>query len=206
MLAGGRMAAEAELHDAELQRRLAGNTQLLQAIIGIRLRSVADPESRRHLTWLSDIVAALGMLNRRLTRDGEVDFAAYLQDAAEFWRRSCEGRRIRIEVRGAVSTMPDTHVTPLAIILHELISNALRHAFPGDSSGVVAVAVSQAMDGVSMVVRDTGAGASDFKPREGLGLIEGLAAHLGGSAAFETSAGGGFVARIRLPLRPVRRH
>ena len=200
------MTAEAEFHEAELQRRMASNTQLLQAIIGIRLRNVADPESRRHLTWLSDIVAALGLLNRRLKRDGEVDFAAYLQDAAAFWRRSCEGRSIRIEVRGAVSTMPDTHVTPLAIILHELMSNALRHAFPDDSGGVVAVAVSQASDGVSVVVRDTGVGSDASRRGEGLGLIEGLAEHLGGSVVFETAPGAGFAARVRLPLAAHSRH
>jgi two-component sensor histidine kinase len=200
------MTAEADFHEAELQRRMAGNTQLLQAIIGIRLRSVADPESRRHLTWLSDIVAALGLLNRRSTRDGDVDFGAYLQDAAAFWRRGCDGRPIRIEVRGAVSIMPDSHVTPLAIILHELMSNALRHAFPGDAGGVVAVAVSQASDGVSLVVRDTGVGCDISRLGEGLGLIEGLADHLGGSVAFETAPDAGFAARVRLPLIPRSRH
>lgn len=200
------MTAEAEFHEAELQRRMAGNTQLLQAIIGIRLRSVVDPESRRHLTWLSDIIAALGLLNRRLTKDGDVDFAAYMQDAAAFWRRGGEGRPIRIEVRGAVSTMPDSHVTPLAIILHELMSNALRHAFPGDRGGVIAVAVSQASDGVSLVVRDTGVGADALHRGEGLGLIEGLAEHLGGSVVFETAPDAGFAARVRLHLISRSRH
>lgn len=200
------MTAEAELHEAELQRRMAGNTQLLQAIIGIRLRSVSDPESRRHLAWLSDIVAALGLLNRRLTRNGDVDFSAYLEDAAAFWRRGCEGRPIRIEVRGAVSTLPDSHVTPLAIILHELMSNALRHAFPGDQGGAIAVAVSQASDGVSLVVRDTGLGTSAVGRGEGLGLIEGMVDHLGGSVVFESALNAGFAARVRLPLTPRGRH
>lgn len=200
------MTAEADFHEAELQRRMAGNTQLLQAIIGIRLRSVADPESRRHLTWLSDIVAALGLLNRRLSRDGEVDFAAYLQDAAAFWRRSCDGRPIRIEVRGAVSTMTDGHVTPLAIILHELMSNALRHAFPGDRGGAIAVAVSQASYDVSLVVRDTGVGSDGARRGEGLGLVEGLVDHLGGSVAFESAPEAGFAARVRLPLTPRSQH
>ncbi len=204
--AGGRMTADAEIRIADLERRLSGSYQLLQALVGIRLRSVQDPESQRHLTWLSDVVAAIGLVHRRMAATGPTDFASYLDDAVGFWRRACEDRPIRIDVRASSMALPETHAVPLAIILHELMSNAVRHAFPHEERGSIAVAYSRASDGVSLVVRDSGVGAVRIRNGDGLALVEGLVAHLGGSITIETLPGAGVGVRIRLPIRSDRPH
>jgi two-component sensor histidine kinase len=193
------MAAVEERIDA-LQERLLGGYQLLQTLVGIRLRAVSDPESRRHLTWLSDIAAALELLSRRITAEGPVDFAGYLEDVAGFWTRACEGRPVRLDVRGQSALLPDTHMLPMAIITHELIANACRHAFPDGRRGSIAVAFSRAVGGVSLVVRDSGVGAAGIEPGEGLALVEGLVDHLGGTMSIETAPSAGVGVRIRLPL------
>lgn len=200
------MTADAEQRIAELERRVLGGYQLLQALVGIRLRSVQDPESRRHLTWLSDVVAAMGLINRRIVESGSVDFAAYLEDAAGFWRRNCEGRGVRIDLRAGSGDLPESHAVPLAIIVHELMSNAVRHAFPGDRRGSIAIACSRASDGISLVVRDSGIGSDDLIKGDGLALVEGLVAHLGGAMVIETAADAGVGVRVRLPIRPDTTH
>lgn len=194
------MAAAAEDRIVELQRRLLGGYRLLQTLVGIRLRTVSDPESVRHLTWLSDVTAALELLSRRMTAEGPLDFAGYLQDVAAFWTRACEGRPVRLDVRGQATLLPDSHLLPMAIITHELISNACRHAFPDDRRGSIAVAFSRAVGGVSLVVRDSGVGAETIQPGEGLSLVQGLVEHLGGSMSIETAPDAGVGVRIRLPL------
>ncbi|KQY96672.1 sensor histidine kinase [Brevundimonas sp. Root1423] len=200
------MAATAENRLVELQRRLLGGYQLLQTIVGIRLRSVVDPESVRHLAWLSDVTAAMELISRRMTAEGPLDFAGYLDDVATFWSRACEGRPVRIDVRGQAALLPDSHLLPLAIITHELISNACRHAFPGERRGSIAVAFSRAVGGVSLVVRDSGVGAEVLIPGEGLSLVQGLVEHLGGSMNIETAPEAGVGVRIRLPLEAAAGH
>lgn len=200
------MATAAEDQIVELQRRLLGGYQLLQTLVGIRLRSVADPESVRHLTWLSDVTAAMELISRRMTASGPLDFAGYLDEVAAFWSRACEGRHVRLEVRGQAALLPDSHLLPLAIITHELISNACRHAFPDDRRGSIAVAFSRAVGGVSLVVRDSGVGAETLTPGEGLALVRGLVEHLGGSMTIETAPGAGVGVRIRLPLETFPTH
>jgi two-component sensor histidine kinase len=200
------MAAAAEDRIVELQRRLLGGYQLLQTLVGIRLRSVSDPQSVRHLTWLSDITAAMELISRRMTADGPLDFAGYLDDVGAFWTRACEGRPVRIEVRGQTTLMPDSHLLPMAIITHELIANACRHAFPDNRRGSIAVAFSRAVGGVSLVVRDSGIGADAIDPGEGLSLVQGLVDHLGGSMTIETAPDAGVGVRIRLPLEAVQTH
>ena len=190
----------------ELQRRLLGGYQLLQTLVGIRLRSVTDPESVRHLTWLSDVTAAMELISRRMTVSGPLDFGGYLEDVAAFWTRASEGRPVRLEVRGQSALLPDSHLLPLAIITHELISNACRHAFPDERRGSIAVAFSRAVGGVSLVVRDSGVGAEPLEPGEGLALVKGLVEHLGGSMTIETAPDGGVGVRIRLPLEALQGH
>lgn len=202
------MAATAGSEAANARERLKGGYQLLQTLVAIRLRSVTDPESVRHLTWLSDIIAALSLLNRRMADGAAVDFGGYLEDAAAFWRRNCEGRPIRLQVRGTVEALPDSHALPMAIILHELVGNAVRHAFPGDIGGSIAVAFSRAADGISLVVRDSGVGLdqSTLRQGEGLALVEGLVQHLGGAMSVEAAPGSGVGVRIRLPLGGAATH
>lgn len=200
------MTAEAEFRIAQLQQRVLDGYKLLQALVGIRLRTVTDPESRRHLTWLSDVTAAMGLLNRRTTDAGPIDFSAYLQDAAEFWSRSTDVRGIRIDVRASSATVPESHALPMAIIVHELVSNAVRHAFPYEMRGSVAIACSQSSDGVSLVVRDSGVGAAEIIHGDGLALVSGLVEHLHGFMSVETAPGAGVGVRIRLPLGAEQRH
>lgn len=200
------MSANVELRVSELQHRMRGGYQLLQALVGIRLRSVTDPESRRHLGWLSDVVAAMGLLNERLQPGGAVDFSAYLTDAIGFWRRACDGRPISFELRAADRALPESHALPLAIIAHELIGNAVRHGFPDDASGTVLVHYADTTDGVSLLIRDSGVGAAALEIGEGLALVAGLADHLGGSMQIEAALGAGVGIRVRLPLDPSPAH
>jgi two-component sensor histidine kinase len=200
------MATAAEDRIVELQRRVLGGYQLLQTLVGIRLRAVTDPESIRHLTWLSDVTAAMELISRRMAADGPLDFVGYLEDVAAFWSRACEGRPVRVDVRGQTALLPDSHLLPLAIITHELISNACRHAFPDDRRGSIAVAFSRAVGGVSLVVRDSGVGAEAIEPGEGLALVRGLVEHLGGSMSIETAPNAGVGVRIRLPLEASLAH
>jgi two-component sensor histidine kinase len=200
------MAAAAGEGIVELQRQLLGGYQLLQTLIGIRLRTVTDPASVRHLTWLSDVTAAVELISRRVTVEGPLDFAGYLEDVAAFWARACEGRPVRLDVRGQSALLPDSHLLPLAIITHELIANACRHAFPDGRRGSIAVAFSRAVGGVSLVVRDSGIGAETLEPGEGLALVRGLVEHLGGSMSIETAPEGGVGVRIRLPLESQQAH
>lgn len=171
--------------------------RFLQTLVSIRLRTVEDPESRRHLGWISDMAAAVGLMSERHAQGDPFD--AYVEEALSFWRRGLEARGVRLEVRGRVGDLPESQRLPLAVILHELLTNVTRHAFPEGQGGAVAVAFSATRAGLNMVVRDTGAGASAPAKGDGLSLIEGLVFAYDGSLAVETTPGAGFAVRIGLP-------
>ena len=190
----------------ELKHRLANSFQLLQAVIRIRLRSAADPESRRHLSWLLDVVTALGMLQQRIGLTGPTDFGAYLIEAASYWRRVCDGRPIGISLEVTGVQVSETQAATLALIAHELISNAIEHAFPSGRAGSIILSFSQRADGMrELVVRDDGQGLGPGGDNcQGLELVRGLAAHLGGSVTVADE--NGVTVRVRIPLEEGPRH
>ncbi|HEV7227952.1 ATP-binding protein [Brevundimonas sp.] len=171
--------------------------RFLQTLVAIRLTTVDDPECRRHLAWISDMAAAIGLMTERQAQGDPFD--VYVEEALTFWRRGLEARGVRLEVRGRVGDLPETQRLPLAVILHELLTNAARHAFVDGGGGAVAVAFSATRSGLSLVVRDAGQGAAEPRKGDGLALIEGLVTQLGGSMTVETSPGAGFGVRIGLP-------
>lgn len=184
----------------ELRHRLANSFQLLQAVIRVRLRSASDPESRRHLAWLLDVVAALGMLQQRIGVSGPTNFGAYLIEAIAYWRRVCDGRAIDLVVEAGASWVSETEASILALATHELISNCVEHAFPGGRPGTIQLSFVELQDGsCELTVMDNGVGAveSDREDRQGLKLVSGLAAHVRGVVAVEV--GEGTTVRVRLP-------
>jgi two-component sensor histidine kinase len=184
----------------ELRHRLLGNFQLLQALISIRLRDVDDPESRRHLNWLNDVVASLALLNRRLAATGLADFPAYLIECVGFWRRVCTGREIGFSLEATQVATSETLSSSLALIVHELIANAVEHAFPDGRGGRIAVTLSTDKGFLTLSVSDNGSArvVQDVEGAQGLKLARGLAEHLGGS--FELRADRGMTVTVRVPL------
>jgi two-component sensor histidine kinase len=189
---------------AELRHRLANSFQLLQAVIQIRLRSADDPESRRHLSWLLDVVTALAMLQQRIGLAGPTDFGAYLIEAATYWRRICEGGSIGIVLDVETVQVSETEASTLALIAHELICNAIEHAFPDGGPGSIQVRLTERRDGLrELTIQDNGCGLPDAdatEGRQGLSLVRGLAAHLGGRIDLEE--GEGLTVRVSIPRDP----
>jgi two-component sensor histidine kinase len=188
---------------AELKHRLANSFQLMQAVIQIRLRSADDPESRHHLSWLLDVVTALGMLQQRMALSGPTDFGAYLIEAATYWRRICEGGSIGIVLDVERVQVNEAEASTLALIAHELICNAIEHAFHHGGPGSIIVRLSERHDGArELSVSDNGCGLGEGGEgdRQGLGLVRGLAAHLNGGVDVEEN--GGLTVRVSVPRDP----
>lgn len=159
--------------------RLVSVLRLLNALIGIRLRSVSDPESRRHLIWLNDIISAVGLLSQRLASGRLTDFSTYLVSAVDFWRRAHPGRGITLETPAEPVALSDLRAACLAIVAHELIGAAAARPPRAGGSGEVSVQLKSGSEGVRLTIEDdggeSGAGA------EALEMVRGVAEHLGGS-------------------------
>jgi two-component sensor histidine kinase len=195
--------SESDLRLAELRHRLANSFQLVSSLVRIRLNRVSDPEARRQLAWVLDVVTALSLLQRRLAENRDNAFSSYLAEVASVWQRMSEDRGVKLKVEAeCIEVKPDA-VSSLALIVHELVTNAVQHAFPDGMAGSVHISLRRAADEgwAELTVTDNGKGLPVGDPRPGslgLELVERLSRQLGGE--FEIAGYSGTTARVRFPL------
>jgi two-component sensor histidine kinase len=186
---------------AETRHKIANIFQLLSTLTRMRLQRADDADSRRHLTWMLEMVSAMGALQHRLHSPGAEDFANYLDDMAVHWRRRCEGRPIVIEVSTQPLRVSENHASALALIVNELVLNAIGHGFPNDRPGVVRIGLERFGERAVLSVSDDGQGydpAATETGRLGLWLVNGLSAQVRGKLAVATE--NGVRARLEFPV------
>ena len=193
-------SAEEELA-SHARHRMANLFQLLTTLTRMRIQRTKDTESRRQLTWLLEAMGALSVLQRRLwSKDGE-DFSRFLTEMDAVWRRRCAGRPIEIAVEADVVLTPEHIASALALIVQELVTNAIDHGFAGGRSGRIQVRL-EALGGgrACLTVVDDGLGydpAAVGGETLGLWLVKGLTAQLRG--VLTTTTTGGVTARLEFP-------
>jgi two-component sensor histidine kinase len=177
---------------AETRHKIANIFQLLSTLTRMRLQRAQDEEARRSLAWMLEMIAGLGALQHRLHSPGGDDFAAYLDDMAPQWRRRCADRPIQIVLAAQALSVSENHASALALIVNELVLNAITHAFPDGRAGVIRIELEHAGGQAALSVIDDGQGydPKDIDPgRLGLWLVNGLASQVRGTLGTQSKDG-----------------
>jgi two-component sensor histidine kinase len=130
-------------------------------------------------------VRAFGLAHEALARGrgaGSIDLGSYLGEVTEGLRELARDRSITVEVRAEPVTVAAGRAASLGLLVNELVTNALKHGFPGDRAGRVTVEVRRLEgDRAEVAVTDDGVGLPEgvWPPKGtaslGLPLIAGLA-------------------------------
>jgi two-component sensor histidine kinase len=169
---------------SEMRHRMANTFQLMSALARMRGQKAGDAETRRQLVWMADAIGALGALERHRTPQG-VDFTAYLTEMTPIWRRRQAGQSAEVRLAAQPVFAPDQAASTLALIIQELVGNALAHGYPDGRAGEVDVRLSNLPDRRwELVVADDGCGfdpgGSAARERFGLWFVRSLAAQVRG--------------------------
>jgi two-component sensor histidine kinase len=186
----------------ETRHKIANIFQLLSTLTRMRLQRAREPDGRRDLEWMLEMVQVLGVVQHRLHSPGGDDFANYLEDLSVQWRRGCAGRPIAIELRTQPVRVIESQASALALVASELVLNAIAHAFPDGRAGAITVELERlGAARAALTVSDDGQGyepESVDKGRLGLWLVAGLAAQVRG--ALSTTSQGGVQCRLEFPV------
>lgn len=181
-----------DVRAAEMRHRAANTFQLISALARMRGQRTAEPEARRQLVWMADAIGALGALERHRRGDG-VDFQAYLLEMTPVWRVRQAAGHTEVVVEAEPVIVPDQAASTLALIIHELVANALAHSYPEGGGGRVEVRLSKVGERYELVVRDHGRGFDPASPggreRFGLWFVRSLAAQVRGELKLDTRGG-----------------
>jgi PAS domain S-box-containing protein len=197
---------EKEVLLKEIHHRVKNNLQIVSSLLNLQSQTVKDRSSLEVLRESQNRIRSMALIHEKLYRSKDlarVDFSEYVHDLSTFLFRSYQADSsavsLRVNAARDVQLGIDTAI-PCGLIVNELVSNALKHAFPGGRAGEVWVELARTGGNMlTLVVRDNGVGfpaSEDYRHTQSLGLqlVNTLVDQLEGS--LELDPGGGTTFKI----------
>jgi PAS domain S-box-containing protein len=152
---------EKDMQLRELQHRVKNNLQMITALIRVEAKGVSDRSLGEGFDRLAGRVEALGLLYRSLSDSGDddaVDLGIYLSEIASAVMRAHALEGVRLDMQ--VDTWPVSIdvAMPAGLVVNELMTNALKHAFVGRDAGTITLQCTNLPSGCRVVVADDGVG------------------------------------------------
>lgn len=192
----------------EIHHRVKNNLQTVASLLRIQSRRTHSDVAKDALGQAMRRVAAIAVVHDTLSEglsqsvDFDVVFERVLMLVAEV--ASSGSQVVRPRSEGSFGILPSEYATPLALVLTELVTNAVEHGLAGKKDGEVVITALRTSDTLSVTVRDNGGGLPEGKVGEGLGtqivrtLVQG---ELGGSIDWHTLEDEGTEVTIDVPLQ-----
>jgi two-component sensor histidine kinase len=186
----------------ELQHRVKNSFMMISSLISLSESECSTDEAKKALDAIGDRVFAISEMYDMLYSSGstdEVDLDSYLARILGLLNRDP-----RISVRtdfSAGKVVTGTAVT-IGLIVTELMTNAIKHAFPDGRAGAVTISVSRDSEGLKLVFIDDGIGIQKHEVETvshslGLTILRSLVSQLEGE--YSITSQGGTSWRIRIP-------
>ncbi|WP_309085593.1 MEDS domain-containing protein [Chelativorans sp.] len=191
----------------EVHHRVKNNLQIVAHLLSMRSRDASE-EARRALAETVHRVHAISAVHEALYENTEAAGVPLLDRLQVISRRMVESYeaqdRVSVAVSGDELHLPLSTSIPAALIATELISNALKHAFPEGRSGRVDIAVSTLSDATfQLEVSDDGIGwkTGESRRASGLTIARALVKQIDGRLDIEARDSGGTRGILTAPVQ-----
>ncbi len=201
------LLSEKEVLLKEVHHRVKNNLQIILSLISLQSDNLTDEKTLWVLSDVGARIRSIALVHEMLYRSNnlaQLDFAVYAADLLQYlWRAgSANDRKVSLNLSLAPLLLPIDLAVNCGLILNELATNALKHAFPDNSVGDVTVVMEHdsTTGDVCLTVSDNGIGLPvDFDWRQssslGLNIVKMLAGQI--RASVQTGPGPGTEFRIK---------
>ena len=191
---------EKEVLLKEIHHRVKNNLQIISSLLSLQAKKVEDSQALEIFQESQDRIRSMALIHEKLYQAPDlarIDFGEYIHNLSAHLSQaySASTRAIALQVQADdISLAVDTAV-PCGLMLNELISNALKHAFPDDGPGQVRIELGTDDEHQCMLkVSDNGVGMPpdlDLNTTGSLGLqlVNALVSQLGGTIELDNDNG-----------------
>jgi PAS domain S-box-containing protein len=195
----------------EVHHRVKNNLQLISSLLRLQAREIRDPALLEVFEESRARIQAMALVHERLYRAGgldALDYEGFLKQLVGAIGR-IYGRShvtVKCEMRASTKGMGAHIAVPMGLMVNELVSNSLKHGFPGGRTGQIVVRFDGSPEsGFELHVRDDGVGlpssfSIDLTKSMGLRLVDMLVRQLHGQMEIQRSDGTGTGFTIRFGL------
>ncbi len=191
----------------EVHHRVKNNLQIIISLVNLQMRQTDDPEVKQIMSETQNRVRAMSLVHEKLYRSeslSRIDFADYTRYLATqlFSFYGSDTRRVRLDFTMNKIMVDINTAVPLGLLMNELISNTLKHAFPNGREGAISISGGYEDDRIMLVIRDNGIGIpSDFDWKNttslGMRLVTSLIDQVDGTIVLDRNQGTAFTITIK---------
>jgi PAS domain S-box-containing protein len=186
----------------EIHHRVKNNLQIISSLLNLQSQYIKDKYAMDIFTDSQNRVRSMAIIHEKLYKSqsmSEIDFSDYITELVEslFYNHNVDESRIKlIKNMDKVYFNVDTAI-PCGLIVNELITNCLKHAFPNDINGEVHIDLFKMEDKYVLNVKDNGVGFPDnidYKNTDSLGLqlVTSLVNQIDGTIELSNGLGSNF--------------
>lgn len=189
----------------EVDHRVKNNLQVISSLMLLKARRTPRGEARDALQGMAERIGALSTVHRMLYSTGDVtrfDLREFAEDFVSELVAGLDTDRTAVSAEIDSIAVSAAMAAPLALMMHELATNAVRHAFPDSRPGRITITAQRSEDGLRMLIEDDGVGLAGGTPNPagfGRSLVEMVVRQLRGVIAWSDVAPGTRV-EIVVPL------
>ncbi|MCK9395888.1 MAG: PAS domain S-box protein [Methylobacter sp.] len=197
---------EKEMLLKEVYHRVKNNLQVVSSLINLQARNVKNEETVDLLKQSADRIKAMALLHEKLYQSKDlarIDFNGYIHSLVDHLLFGYGSHQDKVKLSMRIDDVfldVDTAI-PCGLIINELLSNALKHAFPDDRHGEIGVTFTQDQAEFILEITDNGVGfptGLDFNKSDSLGLqlVSTLTNQLMGQMTLDRTNGSAFSLRF----------
>jgi two-component sensor histidine kinase len=201
----GEAERQAETLLRELNHRIRNDLHAILVLLRQQQRAHPEEPARAVIEAVSERIRLLSRVYSQLQRQqGEafVDTSVFIDGLSKDLETSLAGTKpIVIRTEAEALMLPLVQAVPFGLIINELVTNAVKHAFPNERAGAIDIQFRQYEGEIKLRIADDGVGLS-AEPRagaQGRRLVEALVQQLGGTLSVESPPGAIFT--VRVPIR-----
>lgn len=183
----------------EVHHRVKNNLMIISSLLNLQSSYLKDEESKEIFKESQNRAKSMALIHERLYRSTDlknIDFKEYITTLANDLYRTYvkDPSRIGLELNIQEVNIDINSAIPLGLILNELVTNSMKHAFPGDRGGKISISFGKEEDEFVLKVSDDGIGFPpdlDYTKTNSLGmqLVTSLTSQLNGKLKLENSQG-----------------
>jgi PAS domain S-box-containing protein len=169
---------EKEILLREIHHRVKNNLQIIISMLNLQARYLGDETTRTIIRESQNRIKAMAMVHEKMYQSRDISrikldeyFRFIVNNLLQFY--GGEGRDISINVDCEDIRVDINAAIPLGLIVNELISNAFKHAFPGNQPGHILISVQEKKKIITICIQDNGSGmpeSLDWRNPKSLGL------------------------------------
>lgn len=187
---------EKEVLLAEIHHRVKNNLAVISGLLNLQMETANHEESKKILIDARNRVMSIAMVHQKLYKNNlsKVNFKSYVHELVhEIVKSHPLSSKITIEEELELLEVEVSKAVPIGLIINEIITNSLKHAFNNTEKAVIKINMQRVFDRMQFHISDNGSGFNDIENRKdtslGITLIESLVDQIDAQITFKNDNG-----------------